>query len=113
MPRPYIKGGMPIGSDSLCKTCSYAQIMSGFRESELLTICHNPDPYLTVPFNIYECTRYYDKNRPSYNQMQKLAIHVEPKTLKPAGFRTGLGFQESVKVTVGTTDEDEDDEYDD
>ena len=100
-----------MGADSLCKTCSYAQIMSGFRESELLTICHDPTPYFLVPFNIYECTRYYDKNRPSYNQMQKLAIHVEPKTLKPAGFKTGLGFQDSAKVTVGTPNED--DEYDD
>ena len=100
-----------MGSDSLCKTCSYAQIMSGFRESELLTICHNTDPYLLVPFNIYECTRYYDKNRPSYTQMQKLAIHVEPKTLKPAGFKTGIGFQETVNVTVGTPNDG--DEYDD
>ena len=87
--------------------------MSGFRESELLTICHNTDPYLLVPFNIYECTRYYDKNRPSYTQMQKLAIHVEPKTLKPAGFKTGIGFQETVNVTVGTPNDDDDDDFDD
>jgi hypothetical protein len=44
--------------------------------------------------------------------MQKLAIHVDNGRSKPAGFKTGIGFQESVKVTVGSTD-DADDEYDD
>src|ERR1700733_1841697 len=78
-----IKNGTPVGSVSLCKTCSYAQIMTGFRESELITICHNPSPTLFVPFNVYECTRYYDKNRPSWSQMKKLAIDVVPGTLKP------------------------------
>ena len=43
--------------------------------------------------------------------MQKLAIHVEPKTLKPARFKTGIGFQETVNITVGTPNDD--DEYDD
>jgi hypothetical protein len=87
--------------------------MTGFRESELITICHNPDPSLLVPFNVYECTRYYDKNRPSWSEMKKLAIHVEPNTtLKPVGFKTGAGFVHTTSVRVGTDDEDEDD-YDD
>ena len=30
-----IKNGTPVGSVSLCNTCSYAQIMTGFKESEL------------------------------------------------------------------------------
>ena len=34
------------------------------------------DPNIVVPFIIYECTSYYDKNRPNWQQMQKLAIHV-------------------------------------
>lgn len=86
--------------------------MSGFRESELLTICNNPDPSIVVPFNIYDCTRYWDKNRPSYNEMQKLAINVSSgNTLKPVGFKTGIGFHETVRVTVGP--QDDDGEYDD
>lgn len=106
-----IKNGTPVGSVSLCRTCSYAQIMTGFKESELITICDNVHPNLVVPFNIYECTGYYDKNRPSWDEMKKLAIHVEPNTtMKPVGFKTGVGFTHTTTVRVGTDDEDEDDE---
>ncbi|HEV2577672.1 MAG TPA: hypothetical protein VGU25_10715 [Acidobacteriaceae bacterium] len=82
--------------------------MTGFRESELITICDNVRPNLVVPFNVYECTGYYDKNRPSWDEMKKLAIHVEPhSTLKPVGFKTGVGFTQATSVRVGADDEDE------
>ena len=107
-----IKNGTPIGSVSLCKTCTSAQIMTGFRESELITICDNVHPNLVVPFNIYECTAYYDKNRPSWKQMQDLAIHIDPaSTLKPVGFKTGAGFTHTTSIRVGA--DDDEDEFDD
>ncbi len=112
MGRPYVKGGTPVGSDSLCRTCTSAQIMSGYRESELLTICDNVHPNLVLPFNIYECTGYYDKNRPSWREMKDLAIEIDRGPIKPVGFKTGPGFGGAVKVTVGAPDDDED-EYDD
>ena len=103
-----IKNGTPVGSVSLCKTCTNAQIMTGFRESELITICDNVHPNLVVPFNIYECTAYYDKNRPSWKQMQDIAIHIDPaSTLKPVGFKTGAGFTHTTSIRVGADDEDE------
>ena len=34
------------------------------------------EPNIVVPFTIHECTGYYDKNRPTWEQMEKLAIHV-------------------------------------
>ena len=106
-----IKNGTPVGSVSLCKTCTSAQIMTGYRESELITICDNVHPNLVVPFNIYECSGYYDKNLPSWKQMQDLAIHIEPaSTLKPVGFKTGVGFTHTTSIRVGADDEDE---YDD
>jgi len=93
MSRAYIKGGTPVGSQSLCKTCANAHIMTGYRESEMVTVCTNVGPNVVVPFNIYDCTSYYDKNRPNYEQMQKLAIDVSPSsTLKPVGFKVGIGF---------------------
>jgi hypothetical protein len=107
-----IKNGTPIGSVSLCKTCTSAQIMTGFRESELITICDSVHPNLVVPFNIYECTAYYDKNRPSWKQMQDLAIHIDPaSTLKPVGFKTGAGFTHTTSIRVGA--DDDEDEFDD
>jgi hypothetical protein len=110
MGKAYVKGGTPVGSASLCRTCVNAQIMTGFRESELVTICDNVQPNLVVPFNVYECTGYYDKNRPSWKQMQDLAIDIVPKTLKPVGFKTGAGFGTTFEVTVGARDDDEDDD---
>lgn len=109
MSKPYIKGGTPVGSVSLCTTCSYAQIMTGFRESELITICDNVNPNIVVPFKVHQCTGYYDKNRPSWEEMKKLAIDVVPGTLKPVGFKTGAGFAHTTTIRVGG-DEDEDDE---
>lgn len=108
MGKAYVKGGTPVGSASLCRTCVNAQIMTGFRESELVTICDNVQPNLLVPFNVYECTRYYDKNRPSWKQMQDLAIDIVPKTLKPVGFKTGPGFGTAFEVVVGGKEDDDD-----
>jgi len=113
MGKGVVKGGTPVGSESLCRTCSSAHIMRGYRESELLTICYRVEPNIVVPFMIYECSGYYDKNRPSWNQMQKLAIHVQPgNTLKPAGFKTA-GFISPAKVTVGHSDDEDDEDFDD
>ena len=102
-----IKGGTPVGSDSLCRTCTYAHIMTGYRESEMVTMCDRLSQMIVVPFRMYECTGYYDKNRPTWTQMQKLAIHVETGSLKPVGFKTSAGFQPA-KVTVGAPDDDDD-----
>jgi hypothetical protein len=91
--RPYIKGGTPVGNDSLCRTCSYAHIMRGYRESEMVTICNEVHPNVVVPFSIFDCSGYYDKNRPTWEQMEKLAIHVSAGPLKPVGFKvSGAGF---------------------
>jgi len=112
MSKVYVKGGTPVGSESLCRTCSHAQIMTGYRESEMVTICSWPQPNIVVPFNIHECTKYYDKNRPTWQQMEKLAIHVSPGNPMPVGFKVGTGFGETTVRVVEdedeTCDEDED-----
>lgn len=82
-----IKGGTPVGSASLCRTCSWAHIMSGYRESEMLVICTDLSPNVAIPFTVRECTAYNDKNRPDWDEMEKLAIHVQPIRIgKPKGF---------------------------
>jgi hypothetical protein len=113
MGKGYVKGGTPIGSASLCETCSYAHVMTGYRESEKVSLCSYPDPYIVVPFNIHECTRYYDKNRPSWEEMKKLAIHVDTGPIKPVGFKVGVGFnQPTVPCKVGGDDDDFDEDDD-
>ena len=110
MGKPFIKGGTPVGSESLCRTCSNGQIMTGYRESELVTLCDRVNPSFVVPFTIYECTGYYDKNRPSYQDMQKFALHIE--TAKPRGFKVGAGFGNAAvtKLVPGSGDDDEDED---
>ena len=111
MGRPYVKGGTPVGSASLCKTCTNAHIMIGYRESEVITMCNDVHPNIVVPFSIYDCTGYYDKNRPSWKEMKELAITVTPGTLKPVGFKTGPGFGQSLpEVRVGPGPAEDDDE---
>ena len=109
MSKPFIKGGTPVGSESLCKTCSYAHIMTGYRESESVTLCNEVNPNIVVPFVIYECSSYYDKNRPSWKQMEKLAIDITPDPLKKVGFKVGVGFGSAATTKL---EEDSDDEFD-
>jgi hypothetical protein len=88
--------------------------MTGYRESELVTICNDVHPNIVVPFPIYECTGYYDKNRPSWEDMQKFALHISAGESKPRGFKFGAGFTQTaaVKLVPGTGDEVHDDEND-
>ena len=45
-----------------------------------------------MPFKVYECSYYLDKNRPTWRQMTDLAIDILPlSSAKPAGFRTQAG----------------------
>lgn len=106
MGKAYIKGGTPVGSDSLCRTCTNAHIMTGYRESEMVTMCNAIHPNIVVPFLIYECSSYYDKNRPSWKQMEDLAITVTPGPLKPVGFKVGVGFNEAAITRTETDNED-------
>jgi hypothetical protein len=78
--------------------------MIGYRESEKITMCNDVNPNIIVPFPIYECTGYYDKNRPSWKQMEKLAINVTPGPLKRVGFKVAAG------LAADETDTEEDDD---
>lgn len=83
--------------------------MTGYRESEQVIMCERVHPNMVVPFLIYECTGYYDKNRPTWQQMKDLALDVTPAPLKPVGFKTGTGFVTSVKLTRPADDDDDND----
>ncbi|MBT9332704.1 hypothetical protein [Paracidobacterium acidisoli] len=104
----YVKGGTPKGSVSLCGTCLSAQIITGYRESEMLVICTDVHPNIALPFKVYECSAYGDKNRPDWDQMEKLAIDVRPSaSLKPVGFkvRTSVTTADKTETEVSAEDE--------
>ena len=111
MGKIFIKDGRLVGAELLFKTCSWAVIFAGYRESEQTIICTRMDPNIVLPFTVNTCTGCYDKNRPSYQQMQKLAIDVTSAPLKPVGFKVGVGFHEAAIVrTRINVDLDEDEE---
>jgi hypothetical protein len=99
-----VKNGTPIGNGSLCESCSSAHIIRGYSESETLVFCTFCfDQPIRLPFKVCECSSYRDKNKPSWDQMEELAILVNPSpTLKPAGFRTTEPDKQTVASTTTT-----------
>lgn len=96
----YVRNGTPIGSVSLCTTCSHAHIIEGYRESEVINLC-TYDRGLMISFKVKSCTNHQDRTRPSWLEMQKLAIPVSTGTLKPVGFL----LQEKIEKTVEEDDD--------
>lgn len=88
----YVKNGTPTTGQSKCASCAHVHMVRGYRESEEIVLCTYPlGPPLNVPFKVYECSNHLDKNRPSWKQMEDLAIDVLPtSSAKPAGFRIGI-----------------------
>jgi len=81
MNKPYIKNGTPV-------------------ESEQMTMGTYVHPNLVLPFTVNTCSGYYDKNRPSWQQMEELAIDIVPGPLKPVGFKIGATEPLRVKDKV-------------
>jgi hypothetical protein len=93
VPTISVKNGTPIGEQSRCASCTNAHILRGFRESEEIVYCTFAfDQLLVVPFKVRDCSNYTDKHRPTWEQMQDLAIEIKPVSYaKPAGFRQRKG----------------------
>jgi hypothetical protein len=83
--------------------------MTGYRESDRLVICNKTSPDMVVPFTMLDCTCFVDKHRPDWNQMQKLAIHVNPVRVssRTAGFSTA---NQPHPIRVPDVDDEEEDE---
>jgi hypothetical protein len=99
-----VKNGTPVGNEHLCRSCSFGQYTTGYRESEVLVFCTNTDPNFRVLFPIHECSEYYDRHRPDWEQMEKLAIEIQP--VRVSKKTRGFSIPEIARPVV----EDEDDE---
>ena len=103
-----VKNGTPAGNAHLCRNCSHGQFTVGYRESDVLVICTNSSPARQVPFPVHECTEFWDRNRPGYVEMTKLALDFSDGRRKSiAGFRDS-GFARVPLVTEGECEDDED-----
>jgi hypothetical protein len=58
---------------------------------------------IIVPFKVRDCSNYADKTRPSWEQMQELAIELRPVSYaRAAGFREKPGLESEVAVVDDT-----------
>lgn len=83
--------------ESLCRACYWAHIQKGFRESEEAVFCCF-SRFRAVPFKVADCTDFSNKNVPTREQMEKIALIIPTKPVrKRSGFvGTGLaGEQEA------------------
>ena len=104
-----VKSGAPVGSDHLCRRCYHGQFTTGYRETDVLVICTNSSPARLIPFPVCECTKFWDRNRPDWESMQRLALDFsESRRKSTPGFR-GNGF---ARVSVPVIDKNEDDDED-
>ena len=88
MIRVHVKNGTSVEGESKCKSCAHAHIIRGYRESEEMAFCNFANDLVRVSFKVRDCSNYRDCNRPDWEQMEKLAIDIQPiSSAKPAGFR--------------------------
>lgn len=92
-----LKDGTPVGNEHLCRSCIHGQFTVGYRETDVLVVCTNTSPARQIPFPVYECTEYWDRHRPSWEDMSKLALDFSDGHRRPVqGFR-GNGARVAVE----------------
>ena len=75
---------------SLCRSCYWAHIQRGFRESEESIFCCF-SKFRPVPFKVADCTDFSNKTVPTREQMERIALIIPTKPArKSAGF-SGIG----------------------
>jgi hypothetical protein len=81
------KGTLKEG-EPLCRTCRFAHIQRGFRESEEQIFCDYSYATLRlVPFKVAECTDYIDRTVPTRHEMEKMALQIN---VRPAQKQIGF-----------------------
>ena len=107
-----VKNGTPVGNDHLCKSCRNGQYVTGYRESDVLVRCCLSTPSIVLPFVVHECSDYYDKHKPDWKQMEKLAIEIQPIRVskKTSGFDVATTLQPQKPEYEPAVDGEEEDE---
>jgi hypothetical protein len=103
-----VKNGTPVGNVHLCRNCNWGHIMTGYRESDLLVMCTSTSPNIIVPFAMLDCSGFDDKYKPTYKQMEKLAIEIKPVRTSPK--TPGFSTVTKVRQVQGNDDDQDQDE---
>src|SRR5579863_9144502 len=84
-----VKGGIPEGCESLCRTYTRGHIITGFRATEEEVFCRTFYIEREIRFPVRECTFYEDRRLASKEDMEEIAWHLRSTNGKPNG---SLGF---------------------
>lgn len=103
-----IKNGTPVGNTHLCRNCGWGQFMTGYRESDMLAICTNASPNIVLPFTVHECSEFSDKHKPSWDQMEKLAIDIQP--VRVSSKTAGFSVTEAIRPAKARKEDDDEEE---
>ncbi|SRR5258708_35591485 len=92
---------------SLCYACYWSHIQKGFRESEEAVYCCF-SRFRAVLFKVADCTDFSNKNVPTREQMENIALIIPTKPARKAGGFVRAGFnsepEEEEEELVSTTD---------
>ena len=107
-----VKNGTPVGNEHLCKGCTNGQFTTGYRESDILVVCTNVYPSIRLPFVVHQCSDFQDRLRPDWEQMEKLAIQIQPVRVskKTKGFNILDPLQPEKPEYEPATQEDDEEE---
>ena len=92
-----VKGGIPEGCESLCRTCTRGHIITGFRATEEEVFCRTFYIEREIRFPVRNCTFYEDKRLASKEDMEEIAWRLRSTITKPnqsLGFVSAAQFQE-------------------
>lgn len=93
-----VKDGTPQGTETLCVTCRWAQIVKGFKVSEEQIRCTWLANHPRVMFPVSQCNNYDDQRIPSKRDMEKIAWILVTKT---AGRSIGFVSAKQFRVIAG------------
>jgi hypothetical protein len=84
----HIKKGTPTHGPSLCETCTRAQIVQGYRESQSFALCKATYAQpIRITFTVRECSSFVSKIANTLDEMERIAW-----TLAPRGSKRQAGF---------------------
>jgi hypothetical protein len=90
-----VKGGTPRMTDTLCRTCRFAQIIKGFSASEEEVFCRWFYQGRRISISVFECTMYEDKRIASKVEMEEIAWFLTTrKSGRSVGFVSAAKFCE-------------------
>jgi hypothetical protein len=99
-----VKGGIPEGCESLCRTCTRGHIITGFRATEEEVFCRTFYIEREIRFPVRNCTFYEDKRLASKEDMEEIAWRLRSTTSKP---NQSLGFVSAAQLQEMESKDDE------